>query len=215
MKNITRRRLGKGIAAGAAACFLPGRSEAFAAPDISGRGDKPASWVLIAPGVWKAGIGTPEEITPVSVRSVLTLQAAMQRLPNLSAPPLPAVLARVDHRGTTISLPLAANEEIYGFGLQFFALQHRSKKRVIRVNADSRADTGDSHAPVPFYVSSQGYGILVDTARYVTFYCGEARPKPVEAAAGQEGGVVPLYTRTLEETADLQSGCSRPPERGR
>ena len=34
-------------------------------------------------------------------------------------------------------------------------------------------DTGDSHAPVPFYVTTRGYGVLVDTARYATFYGGK------------------------------------------
>src|SRR5206468_2503658 len=29
--------------------------------------------------------------------------------------------------------------------------------------------------PVPFYVSSHGYGIFIDTARYATFCCGTAR----------------------------------------
>ena len=40
----------------------------------------------------------------------------------------------------------------------------------LRVNADPVADTGDSHAPVPFYVSNRGYGIFIDTARYVNVY---------------------------------------------
>lgn len=43
-------------------------------------------------------------------------------------------------------------------------------------------DSGDSHAPVPLYVTTRGYGVLVDTARYATFYCGNNRrsgaPRP-------------------------------------
>lgn len=39
-------------------------------------------------------------------------------------------------------------------------------ERIIRVNADPVAETGDSHAPVPFFVSNKGYGIYIDTARY-------------------------------------------------
>jgi alpha-D-xyloside xylohydrolase len=31
---------------------------------------------------------------------------------------------------------------------------------------------GFSHAPVPFFVSTKGYGLLVNTSRYATFYCG-------------------------------------------
>lgn len=32
---------------------------------------------------------------------------------------------------------------------------------------------GASHAPVPFYVSTAGYGVVVDSARYLTFSVGE------------------------------------------
>ncbi len=31
-------------------------------------------------------------------------------------------------------------------------------------------DDGRTHAPVPFYISSRGYGILVDAARCLTVY---------------------------------------------
>jgi alpha-D-xyloside xylohydrolase len=117
----------------------------------------------------------------------------------VATPPLADVQGSTSTRGATIHLPLAANEQVYGFGLQFFTLQHRGKKRVIRVNADPRIDTGDSHAPVPFYVTSSGYGIFIDTARYATFYCGESRPKPTQATQVALGGTVPLYTKILED----------------
>ncbi|UUZ96952.1 hypothetical protein LJK87_23590 [Paenibacillus sp. P25] len=75
-------------------------------------------------------------------------------------------------RGMQIELPLKAYEYIYGFGLQLHRTDHTGRKKVIRVNSDPVADTGDSHAPVPFYVSTAGYGVYVDTLRYATFYCG-------------------------------------------
>ena len=45
-------------------------------------------------------------------------------------------------------------------------------------------DDGRTHAPVPFYVSSKGYGVLIDAARYITVYAGtgirvDADDKPV------------------------------------
>jgi alpha-D-xyloside xylohydrolase len=63
--------------------------------------------------------------------------------------------------------------------LQLLSFAHRQSKKVARVNADPRVDSGDSHAPVPFFVTTMGLGILVDTARYATFYFGDARPKPL------------------------------------
>ena len=35
-------------------------------------------------------------------------------------------------------------------------------------------DNGRTHAPVPFYVSTRGYGVLIDAARYITVYAGTA-----------------------------------------
>jgi alpha-D-xyloside xylohydrolase len=66
-------------------------------------------------------------------------------------------------------------------------MQRGSKKR-LRVNADPKMDTGDSHAPVPFYVTTRGYGIFVDTARYATVYMGgkktvKTAPAPADTAA--------------------------------
>ena len=64
----------------------------------------------------------------------------------------------------------------------------------MRVNADPKMDTGDSHAPVPFYVSTEGIGILVDTARYATFYLGSAHLKPSQpSAADTDTSVDPKY----------------------
>jgi alpha-D-xyloside xylohydrolase len=64
----------------------------------------------------------------------------------------------------------------------------------MRVNADPKMDTGDSHAPVPFYVTTEGVGILVDTARYVTFYLGSAHLKPSQPSApGTDASVDPKY----------------------
>jgi alpha-D-xyloside xylohydrolase len=69
-------------------------------------------------------------------------------------------------RGYVVELPLRPNEEIYGFGLQFLSFAQRGKKKVARVNADPKMDTGDSHAPVPFYVTTEGIGVLIDTRWY-------------------------------------------------
>jgi alpha-D-xyloside xylohydrolase len=64
------------------------------------------------------------------------------------------------------------DEDFYGFGLQFFSFNHAGRRRFMKVNSDPAADTGESHAPVPFYVSTAGYGLLVDSFRYVGFCLG-------------------------------------------
>ncbi len=197
--SINRRQLGKGLIAGAGLAMIDphalGQKKSPATQQLNSR------WTLIAPGIWKATIGSPEPITPVSSRLVEPRSEALRAAPHVSEPPIATPTGNVRPRGTSVTLPLAAHEELYGFGLQFFSVAQRGKKRVIRVNADPHTDTGDSHAPVSFYVSSLGYGVLVDTARYATFYCGEARPKPTEPQSGagqQPGDTAPLYTKNLD-----------------
>ena len=97
-------------------------------------------------------------------------------------PTFATTMASVDARGVRVSLPLLEGELMYGFGLQLTSFQQRGKKRTVRVNADPKGDSGDSHAPVPFYVTTRGYGILVDTFRHAQFYCGDSHPKPTEPA---------------------------------
>ena len=76
------------------------------------------------------------------------------------------------NRGCRLELPLQATEQIYGLGLQMKSFRQNGKKKQLRVNSDPIADTGDSHAPVPLYVSTAGYAVFVDTLRYACFYIG-------------------------------------------
>ncbi|HTM18391.1 MAG TPA: TIM-barrel domain-containing protein [Terracidiphilus sp.] len=158
-----------------------------------------ASFSALYPGVWKATIGLPERYTPVAGRRLPPDAEGLRRLIAGSGVPFESIGGRVDARGCLLTLPLAAHEEIFGFGLQLLSFAQRGKKKTIRVNADPKVDTGDSHAPVPFYVSTRGYGVLVDTYRYASFYCGDARPKPAAHSAAPKTGSVanPDSTRNL------------------
>lgn len=60
-------------------------------------------------------------------------------------------------------------------GLQLKTFELTGKKLVARVNADPISDNGDSHAPVPFFVSNYGYGVYFDTARYAEFEFGRQK----------------------------------------
>ena len=195
--KISRRQVGKGLAGGLAASLV--RSNAIAmVPVIAAEAADKRTWSPVLPGIWKATIGTPEALTPVRNRYVAAKLDALQGMAAVAQPPVSVPVLSISQRGVLAQLPLAPEEQIYGFGLQFFSVQHRAKKVITRVNADPRMNTGDSHAPIPFYVTSRGYGIFIDTARYVTFYCGEARPRPRGAHAAVSGGTEPLYTKTLD-----------------
>ena len=195
--NISRRTLVKAIAASGAAV---GASPWFSAEFCKAEAPPAHSWKQVHPGVWRATIGTPERYTPVSSRLVPAQTGAFRKLPNVTTAPLPPIEGRPTKRGCLVQLPLHPGEQIFGFGLQLLSFAQRGKKKVTRVNADAKIDTGDSNAPVPFFVTTEGIGILVDTARYATFYLGDARSKPAQAE--QQSGSAnpePNYTHMVKE----------------
>jgi len=128
----------------------------------------------VYPGVWKFTLGAPERITPVSSRHYPPAVEGLRKLPAVQAVPVTPAGAG-SQRGYLVRLPLAPGEIVYGLGLQLQSFIQRGLKKKLRVNADPRIDSGDSHAPAPFYVTTKGYGVLIDTARYMTIYCGSAR----------------------------------------
>ncbi|WP_052487449.1 TIM-barrel domain-containing protein [Gordoniibacillus kamchatkensis] len=131
------------------------------------------NWTEAAPGVWRLTIGERQEVTPLRILAVPPRIEAMERLPQGSLPFEREALQLEEGAGSLIlSIPLDATEKLYGFGLQFMRLNQRGRTRYLRVNSDPKQDTGETHAPVPMYVSDRGYGVWVDTSRIVTVYCG-------------------------------------------
>jgi len=188
MPNVNRRQLAGGMAAAAAVSLLQTQAQ-----QLANTAAKPLVWTLIHPGVWRATVGMAEAHTPVRDR-LIPPSLRLAAMPALPQHTLRGTLGAVGARGAFVSLPLDEGELMYGFGLQLKSFQQRGKKRTIRVNADPTGDSGDSHAPVPFYVTSRGYGILVDTYRHAQFYCGDAHPKPTQPA-----GSGPLAINTPAE----------------
>ena len=120
----------------------------------------------------KITFGTPEEFTPSRYCPTFSYS------PSEIGFDLSLIRADISPRGTRILIPMDSCEQIFGLGLVLKGFNHRGRHLTMRVNADPVAYTGDSHAPVPFYVSTgkQGgkcYGIYVDTARCAEFNCGK------------------------------------------
>jgi len=193
---VNRRSLLKGSVLTLAGCATT--KIAAAGVEVEPSGDS-APFTSILPGIWKATIGTPESYTPVSARAFAPAARAIQQLPEVRQVPIDSLSGKADPRGCLLTLPLDPHEEIFGFGLQLLSFAQRGKKKTIRVNADPKVDTGDSHAPTPFYLSTRGYGVLVDTCRYASFYCGDARLKPASpgVAAKSAGSARPNSAHNL------------------
>ena len=77
--------------------------------------------------------------------------------------------------GAVIEFPLEDDAHIFGFGLQLKQFDHRGYRLKLSVNSDPVFASGDSHAPVPFFVTTKGYGMYFDTTRYIDVSCGRAK----------------------------------------
>lgn len=78
-------------------------------------------------------------------------------------------------RGCVLEFPLIEDEEVYGFGLQLKGFSHKHRRLSLVSCADPHSYSGESPAPVPFFVTTKGYGMYFDTARYIEVDCGFAK----------------------------------------
>lgn len=116
--------------------------------------------------VYQLRFGTPEPITPRTF-APHALCEVLQETPASAQ----GITFASTQRGCVLTVPVDPDADLYGFGLQLQSFRQNGKKKHIRPNADPKSDSGDTHAPVPFLVTTAGFGIYVDTARYATFYC--------------------------------------------
>jgi alpha-glucosidase (family GH31 glycosyl hydrolase) len=84
------------------------------------------------------------------------------------------ITAKVVDGQTYLRFPLQRSEQLYGFGLNFQTVQQRGKILTLHVDNYDGKDNGRTHAPTPFYVSSLGYGVFINCARYIKVYAGTA-----------------------------------------
>jgi alpha-glucosidase (family GH31 glycosyl hydrolase) len=135
----------------------------------------PLSWKHELPGVYHTTAGKHQ---PFSLLSVANRKPNADAIGILGdAPPaidLTQIRASVANGRTCLLFPLDSGEQIYGFGLNFKTINQRG--RIFRLHVDHYGgqDNGRTHAPVPFFLSSKGYGILVNAARYIDVWAGTA-----------------------------------------
>ena len=140
-----------------------------------GNANAQLQWKEVEPGIWKATAGTPEKITLLSVANATPAKSALQQLPATQFPlAKDEITSRVVDGKVYLKFPLVKEEELFGLGLNFKTVAQRGRVSQLHMDHYGGKDDGRTHAPVPFYVSSRGYGVLIDAARYITVYAGTA-----------------------------------------
>ncbi len=136
------------------------------------------SWEQVAPGVWKGVVGTPESYSLLQVAGTTPKMEGFSRLPEVTLPAFASeIKGNIQDGQTALRIPLQRKEQLYGFGLNFQTVHQRGKILNLHVDHYGGKDNGRTHAPVPFYISSQGYGIFINSARYITVYAGSGALK--------------------------------------
>jgi alpha-glucosidase (family GH31 glycosyl hydrolase) len=138
-------------------------------------------WTEIHPGVWKAVVGKPEAYSLLSAAGVKPREQSLQQLGKTMFPLSESEIdVKLIDGKTYLRFPLDKKEQLYGFGLNFQAVHQRG--RIMRLHVDHYGgyDNGRTHAPTPFYVSSNGYGVFINSARYLDVYAGSAVRKDSE-----------------------------------
>lgn len=133
------------------------------------------NWEEIVSGIWKVSKGSPEEY---NLLSELDLSPKIDAINEIEEAELPIskedISVEVIDNKTYIRFPLEKDEKIYGLGLNFKTVEQRGRIMNLHVDHYGGSDNGRNHAPVPFFVSSRGYGVFINSARYIDCWVGTA-----------------------------------------
>lgn len=137
-----------------------------------------ASLTELFPGVWKVRFGSPERLTPLTYRSAPMAKGGFASLPAAKECAIGegSIVFRQTARGCSLELPMATAERLYGLGMSNRTFELSGRKAWVTPSDHPEEETNESHGPDPFFVSSRGYGVYVDTARYASFSFGNVDP---------------------------------------
>ncbi len=134
---------------------------------------KISTWNEVTSGVWEVSIGNPEKF---NLLSELDITPKLDAIREIGKADLPISQEDISYElidgKTYIRFPLEKDEKIFGLGLNFKTVEQRG--RIMRLHMDHYGgrDDGRTHTPVPFFVSSRGYGALINSARYIDTWVG-------------------------------------------
>ncbi len=128
-------------------------------------------WNKVSPGVWDAVIGQPKH----RLTEIAGIKPKYEQLKKLSDTAFPfSCDVKIYKTCSKIVLcfPLGEEEILYGGGLRFENPIINSSVLRLKTDHYSGRDDGRTHAPVPFYLSTAGYGVFIDTACCIDLYMG-------------------------------------------
>ena len=130
-------------------------------------------WTEVAPGVWKTIVGQPESFDLFKAAGIQPNVDAIAKITKSDFPfSKDQIVGAIADGQTQLRFPLEREEQLFGFGLNFKTIHQRGRIMQLHVDHYGGKDDGRTHAPVPFYVSSRGYGVFINSARYIKVWAG-------------------------------------------
>ena len=153
------------------------------------------AWTSVAPGVWRATLGHADNPTLLTAANARPAQKALEEMARQGAT-FPISLQHA--QGETQSefavarMPLAADEKLFGLGMQMHGSNRRGE--VFHLRVDHYASGHDRlHAPVPLYVSSKGYAVFFNTSRPISIYAGVGNRRDANNPAPRDRNTDPHW----------------------
>lgn len=132
-------------------------------------------WKENYPGIWVSEVNNPEEFNLLkSVEAKPRVDVLNKRTKRDFPVDKSKIKYTIKNGKTYLTFPVDADEQIYGLGLNFKGLNQRGAIKRLHLDHAGSSDNGRTHAPVPFFVSSKGYGVLLNSARYIDIWVTSA-----------------------------------------
>lgn len=146
---------------------------------VSCTNEKPSQgapeWKESYPGVWVSKVNNPESFNLLNATDSKPKAEVLNKRSKRDFPLDESKIKYVSKNGKTyITFPIESDEQIYGLGLNFKGLNQRGAIKRLHMDHYGNGDNGRTHAPVPFFVSSKGYGVLLNSARYIDVWVTSA-----------------------------------------
>lgn len=138
-------------------------------------------WKEQFPGVYQANVKPADHYTLLDAANRKPREERLNQFAEAIIPIENDEIRIQVHDGKTIvRFPLDREEQIFGLGLNFSTIFQRGRIMRLHVDHYGGKDNGRNHAPVPFFLSSKGYGVLINAARYIDVYVGTGVTKDSE-----------------------------------
>ena len=136
-------------------------------------GSETLKWRKVANGIWKARLGAKAGASLLKHSGVPMARESLKAMEDAQFPFAKDAISLASRAGRLIlEIPYLKQERLYGLGLNFKRIEVQGSIRHLHSDHFNGSDNGRTHAPTPFYVSSAGYGVFVDLARYMDVYAG-------------------------------------------